>query len=210
MTALATRESITGGRPPHLPARPCFSRISSRQHFEQVPVRVPKIKSAAAVPVVDFHVLRGARATAIGEALGADPVENPVELVLADPEGVMVAFEAVPIVEIDRQGVVDAHRGEVRDRALVFETEYPGEEPGGLLLVAGGDDRVVEKDGHERLRFVPIKMTTPAAIGNSSTNGGGDRGAEILCFGVAAEIGGAGSAFGEHFGDRALDRGRRS
>ena len=83
------------------------------QHFEQVPVRVPKIKSAAAVPVIDLHVLRGARAAAIGEALGANPVENPVELRLADLKGVMVAFEAVPIVEIDRQGVVDAHRSEM-------------------------------------------------------------------------------------------------
>jgi hypothetical protein len=41
--------------------------------------------------------------------------------------------------------------------------------------------------------------------GFGSTDRGGDRGAEILCAGVAAEVGGAGAAFGEDLGDGALD-----
>src|SRR5215471_11484900 len=114
-------------------------------------VRVAKIKAAAATAVIDLHILGGARPAAIGEALAADAVENPVEFRLAHPERVVVPLEAVPIVEIDRQRLVDPHRREVRDGTVVFETENPGEEAGGCLLVAGGDDRVVEYDAHRRL-----------------------------------------------------------
>jgi hypothetical protein len=42
----------------------------------------------------------------IGDALGFDPVENAVELGRADPKGVMMPFEPVPIAEIDGQLLV--------------------------------------------------------------------------------------------------------
>src|SRR5690349_1776883 len=97
--------------------------------------------------MIDLHVLRGAGATAIGEALTVDPIEDPVELSFADLEGVMVALEAVPIVKVDRQGLVDPHRSEMRDRALVFEAKNPGKKPCRPFLVAGRDDRVVKDNG---------------------------------------------------------------
>src|SRR5437899_8799955 len=90
------------------------------QHLEQVTIRVAEIEAAAAIAMIDLHILRGARTAAVGEALTADPVEDPVELGFADFEGVVVPFDSVPIVEVDRQRVVDAHRSETRDRGLAF------------------------------------------------------------------------------------------
>jgi len=71
-------------------------------------VRITEIKAAGAVAMVDLHILRGAGTTAVGEALTTNPAEDPVELGLADFEGVLVPFESVPIVVVDRQGFVDA------------------------------------------------------------------------------------------------------
>src|SRR5260370_21686065 len=113
--------------------------------------------------MIDLHVLSGTRPAAVGEALTADPVEDPVELRFADFEGIVVPLEAGPIVEIDRQGRVDAHRSEMRDRALVFEAKNPGKEPRRLFLVAGRDDRVVEDDGQERLLSTVFDKMSPFA-----------------------------------------------
>src|ERR1700730_15071597 len=111
--------------------------------------------------MIDLHVLRGAGTTAIDDPLTANSVENPVELGFADLEGVVVPLEAVPIVEVDRQRLVDAHGSEMRDRTLVFEAQYPGKEPCRLALVAGRDDRVVEDDGQERLLFKVFDKNEP-------------------------------------------------
>jgi hypothetical protein len=66
-----------------------------------VTIRVAEVEAAAAIAVIDLHILCGARPAAVGEAVVADPVEDPVELRLADFEGVVVPLEAVPIVKID-------------------------------------------------------------------------------------------------------------
>src|SRR5882724_8074179 len=50
--------------------------------------------------------------------------------------------------------------------------------------------------------FLPALRETPTG---SSLDRGGDRGAEVLGPGVAAEIRRAGPALGEHLGDRPLD-----
>src|SRR5580658_3268834 len=107
----------------------CFQ--SGGQHFEQVTIRVAEIKPAPAMATVDRHVLRRTGAAAVGETLGLDPVEDAVEFGFADLEGIMVAFELVPVVEIDGQLVVDLDRREMRHRAAVFEPEDAGEKPGG-------------------------------------------------------------------------------
>src|SRR5437667_6340174 len=103
---------------------------SSRQHFEEMAVRVAEVKASAAAAGIDLHVFGRARPAAIGEPLAAHPLEDSVELHLAHLEGIVMPLEAVPIVEINRQRVVDPHRSEVRDRTLIFEAEDPGEEAG--------------------------------------------------------------------------------
>jgi hypothetical protein len=54
---------------------------SGRQHLEQMTVRVAEVEPAAAVAVIDLHILRRARPAAISDSLGVDPVEDPVELI---------------------------------------------------------------------------------------------------------------------------------
>src|SRR5437660_7129214 len=85
----------------------------SRQHLEQGAVRIEEVEAAAAMAMINLHVVRRPRPAAIGEALAADAIEDPVELRFGDLEGVMVPLEAVPIIKVDRQGVVDPHRSEV-------------------------------------------------------------------------------------------------
>ena len=131
------------------------------QHLEQVTIRVTEVEPTAAIAAIDLHILRGARTAAIGEALPTDPVEDPVKLCFADLEGVVVPLEAVPIVKVDRQGLVDPHWSEMRDRTLVFEAKYPSEEPCRLFLVTGRDDRVVEDDGQERLLLTVFDKHEP-------------------------------------------------
>ena len=117
--------------------------------------------------MIDLHVLRGARPAAVDDPLIADPIEDPVELRFADLEGIVVPLEAVPIVEIDRQGLVDPHRSKMRDRALILEAKDPGKKPGGFFLVASRDNRMVEKDGHSRLRWsAREKMMPIGPLGN--------------------------------------------
>src|SRR5215469_1267678 len=139
---------------------------SSRHYLEQVAVRVTEVEPATAMAVIDFHVLRRARAAAIGQPLAADAIEDPVELRFADLEGIVMPLEAVPIIEIDGQRVIDPHRGEVGNRAIIFQPKDMGEEAGRLLLVARGHDRVIEDDGHRRLLMLCYReMSATAAIG---------------------------------------------
>src|SRR5215471_21243741 len=115
--------------------------------------------------VIDLHVLRRARSAAINEPLAADAIEDPVKLPFAHLKGVVMPLEAVPIIEIDSQRVVDPHRGEVRNRTVVFQTEDAGEEAGRLLLVTGWHNRVIEDNGHRRLLVVCYQeMSAIAAI----------------------------------------------
>ena len=60
-------------------------------------VRISEIKTASAATVIDLHIVERAGAAAISEALGADAIEDAVELRLIDFEGVVVPFESVPV-----------------------------------------------------------------------------------------------------------------
>src|ERR1700756_940530 len=120
-----------------------------------MPVRVMEIKAPATMAVIDLHVLRRPRAAAIDQPFIADTIEDPVKVRFAYLEGVVMPLEAVPVVEIDGQRVVDPHGGEVRNRAIVFQTEDAGEKAGRFLLVPGGEDRVIEADGQGRPLMVP-------------------------------------------------------
>jgi hypothetical protein len=129
-------------------------------------VRIAEIKAAAAVAMVDRHVLMRARSAAVGDALFENPVVDPVELGLADLERVMMPLELFLIVEVDGQLLVDPDRREVRDWAGIFKTKDPGEKPGGCFLVVGGHNGVIEMDRHGVLpRSVSIKMSLVAAVG---------------------------------------------
>src|SRR5690242_21140401 len=107
-----------------------------------------EVESAAAVAAVDLPVLWRERSAAIGDARVLYPAEDLVEFRLAHLEGVVVDLEIPVGVKIESERLVHLHRREVGLRACISQAEDSGEEPGALLLVAGGHDGVVEHDGH--------------------------------------------------------------
>src|SRR5919109_5076315 len=137
-----------------------------REHLEHVAVRVAEIETAPATPAIDLRVVERERSAAIGEALGADALEDRVELGLADLERVMVTLELRIIIEIQGQRVVDSQRSEVRERTLVLQTEDTGEEPRRCLLVVRRHDRMVEHNGHRHLLRVAVSPHMGRGIAN--------------------------------------------
>ena len=77
-----------------------------------------------------------------------DAAEDLVELRVAHPERIMVVLEIALLVEIEGQAVIDLDRREMRMEPVIAEPEDAREEPGRSLLVARGNDGVVEQDGH--------------------------------------------------------------
>ena len=100
------------------------------------------------------------------QAPRADPPVDGVELVLGHQERVvlgadLLAVAYVGVVEADVVG--DRHHHELGERRRARQIEQLGEEGRRLLLVLGGDDRVVEGDGHEDPSVTaPPYLTQPA------------------------------------------------
>ena len=111
-------------------------------------VRIAEIHPAPAVPVVDLHVIGLVRPAAVRNVFFLDTPEYGVEISFAHPEGVVVMIEIAVVFEIQREPVVHPDRCEVRMGPVIRQPEYAREEAGRYLLVAGGNDGVVEFDGH--------------------------------------------------------------
>src|SRR5262249_46279966 len=75
-----------------------------------------------------------------------DAVQDRVELLVRDDEGVVMVLDDGAVVEVQRQRLVHLHRREGAPRPLVLQAEDLGEEPRRSLLVGGRDDRVVQID----------------------------------------------------------------
>jgi len=68
----------------------CARRIpSDRNNFEQAIVWILEIAATPAASMVDSHVVRRERSTAIGETLVPDALEDPIELSVTHLEGVV-------------------------------------------------------------------------------------------------------------------------
>src|SRR5690606_21130965 len=102
------------------------------------------------VAVVDRLRALAVRVGPVGQAAGADPGEDLVELALADEERVVLRGDEAGLVrEVERDAVdLDAEEGAERLRRR--QAEDLGQERRRGPLVAGGDDGVIERDGHER------------------------------------------------------------
>src|SRR5262249_12999961 len=119
------------------------------------------VDAAAAVPAVDLAVLGAEGPAAVAEALGDHAAEDRVELGLAHLEGVVPGLEGLVRVEVERERLArDADLREVAHLALVLEAEDALVEARGRLRVAGGDDRVVQLDGHRATSpGAPLRVT---------------------------------------------------
>ena len=76
-------------------------------------VRVAKIDTAAAVPIIELTVVEAPRCAAARELRLANAAQDGIELGIADVEGVVVALELLMVVEKERERVVDTYRREM-------------------------------------------------------------------------------------------------
>src|SRR5581483_6807552 len=116
--------------------------------LEQVAAGVVEVDAAAAVEAVD---LAAALAPVVGVEGGArflEPRERRVELGLAHQEGAVVRPEIVVLAEVERDAVLRPHRHEMPPLPLHLHAEDGREELGRGARVLGGNDDVVELDGH--------------------------------------------------------------
>ena len=90
-----------------------------------------------------MHVVQVSGAATVGDSPVFYPAEDIVELLIFDVEGVVVALESFPVVEVQCQGVVRFHRCEVSRWAVVGESKDIREELGRGFFVVGRNDGVV-------------------------------------------------------------------
>src|ERR1700684_4486729 len=121
-----------------------IQRSVSGKKLQDVAVGILEIDAAPAAPGVDLHVLLRERTASVWNAGLFDPTEDRVELRVADVESVVVHLEAVPVVEIEREGLVDPDRRKMTHRALVVEAEHVREKLCRRLLVMRRYDRVIQ------------------------------------------------------------------
>ena len=66
--------------------------LGHRHHFEQMTVRIFEIEATPTTATINFAVTVAEGAAAIRDSLGLDPIENRVELRLADMESIVVTL----------------------------------------------------------------------------------------------------------------------
>ena len=69
-----------------------------------MPVGIPEIDTASTAAAVRLHVLQRTGPAAVGDALGLNPAEDLVEVPVTHVECIVVPFELVPVVEVEREG----------------------------------------------------------------------------------------------------------
>ncbi len=106
-------------------------------------VGVLEIESPTSTACVDLHVFQFEGLAAVRDTTALYAVEDGVELLIADVEGVVVTFDLFAVVEVQGQGVINSNGGEVSHGRLNLQAEDPGEEGRGHRLVPSGHDGVV-------------------------------------------------------------------
>src|SRR5437764_5518469 len=87
--------------------------LRNGHQFQHVPVRIAKIKAAAAAPIVELAVVETPRRAAEHDLGLFHPPKNGVELAIGDMESEMMTVEISVVVEQQGQVFVYRHRREV-------------------------------------------------------------------------------------------------
>jgi hypothetical protein len=70
-----------------------LSRVVLGQQLQQMPIRIAKVDSEPAVPMIDLHVVWGPWVAAVDQIFSLDTAEDLVEFCLTHFEGVVVWLE---------------------------------------------------------------------------------------------------------------------
>src|SRR5690242_21569699 len=113
-----------------------------------MPVEIAKIYAAAAFTGIQLTIARAPGIAAPFDAGILHALEDRVEFIVADMEGIMMDLERIGIVEVQGQLIVNLHRGKVPHRPLLVESEYLREEFSGSFFVLCRHNRVIQFDRH--------------------------------------------------------------
>src|SRR5690606_11382578 len=136
-------------RRPEVTVPSATAAVRAGDDLEEVPVVAQEVHAAPAVVAVELARLALPGVGPVLHAALDDPPVDLVELRLADQERVVLSGDLVARrgeVEPDAVGGVDLP--EVPETARRGQAEQLGEPVRRGVRVAGGDDRVVELDGH--------------------------------------------------------------
>jgi hypothetical protein len=111
--------------------------------LEYVAVQIFEINPAATVPIIELAVIEAPGGAAISEADLLDPLEDGIELGIANVKGVVVPLERGVVIEQERQAVVHPNWREMAAFLIERQAEDVSEEPGGGYFVTRRHDGVV-------------------------------------------------------------------
>src|SRR5215475_1955528 len=148
-----TSRSSMHQTPPRLAAP-----VGACENLQQVTVGVFEVHAATPVASVDLSGSGPARIGPVCAPLLADAAEDPVEVVFAYQEGVMLGGNlAFPLVEIERDAVVGLDDEEGPEAHGRRQAENLGEEGRRSPLVTAPDDGMVQLHAHEVAKLAPSK-----------------------------------------------------
>ena len=115
--------------------------------LEYVAVRIAKIKTATAAPIVEFAVVEAPGRAAEHDIGLLDAPQDGVELAVGDVKSQMMTVEICVVVEQQSQLLVHPHRREMPGAAALY-AENLGKEFRRGDFVARRHDGVIECNGH--------------------------------------------------------------
>src|SRR5262249_55438144 len=106
---------------------------------------------------------------AVGDTRGPDAGEDRVEFLLAHAEADVMTLELLSLGEIERQRLVDVHRGEVALRLRPGRAEKSGQALRPVDPIARRHDDVIELDGHGAPPPPVWSSFSPASSGRNTS-----------------------------------------
>src|SRR6476620_7264057 len=131
-----------------------------------MPVEIAKIDATAAFTGIQLTIARAPWIAAPFDARILHALEDRVEFIVADIEGIMVHVERIGIVEVQRQLIIDPYRSKVPHRPLIAESEYLREKFRRCFFVLCRHNRVIQLDRHNPSPVCNIRDETKCLTKN--------------------------------------------
>ena|SRR5216110_3029244 len=125
--------------------------LRSRQKFQNMAVRVAKVKPPAAFARVQLSILEAPRFASVRNPGLLHALKDHIELTIGNVKSVVVVFKRFSVVEIKGQLLIDSDRSKVPRWAGVLKSEDLREKTRGGLLVMRRHDSVIQRYTHDRL-----------------------------------------------------------
>ncbi len=108
--------------------------LRSRQKFQNMAVRVAKVKPPAAFAQVQLPILEAPRFASVRNPGLLHALKDPIELTIGNVKSVVVVFKRFSVVEIKGQLLIDSDRSKVPRWAGVLKSEDLREKTSGRSL----------------------------------------------------------------------------